>query len=141
MVSDGQLRVGMKFETVASACRKVADTERGIGGRITKKEEKQFFTSTNSYCLTKRFNGTKTRNRVTTDIFSTNGGSIQKVYYDAVIGGRVYLGEVDGKNLKNEDAIMNCKYKRIYNSERTQYAEDKNHNGIIDKGEIFDCLW
>ncbi len=33
MVSDGQLRVGMRFETVASACKKVADTERGMGGK------------------------------------------------------------------------------------------------------------
>ena len=141
MVSDGQLRVGMKFETVASACRKVADTERGIGGRITKKEERDFFKSTNTELHSKSFNGTKTHNRVVVDMSKTKDGDIQKVYYDAVIGGRVYLGEVDGKNLKNEDAIMNCKYKRIYNSEGTQYAEDKNHNGIIDKGEIFDCLW
>ena len=141
MVSDGQLRVGMKFETVASACRKVADTERGMGGRITKKEEINFFKLTNKYGHRKSFNGTKTHNRVVVDMSKTKDGDIQKVYYDAVIGGRVYLGEVDGKNLKNEDAIMNCKYKRIYNSERTQYAEDKNHNGIIDKGEIFDCLW
>lgn len=141
MVSDGQLRVGMKFETVASACRKVADTERGIGGRITKKEEKTHFKSTNTDLHSKSFNATKTSNRVVVDIFKAKNGDVQKVYYDAVIGGRVYLGEVDGKNLKNEDAIMNCKYERIYNSERTQYAEDKNHNGIIDKGEIFNCLW
>ena len=141
MVSDGQLRVGMKFETVASACRKVADTERGMGGRITKKEKINFFKRINEYAHRKSFNGTKTHNRVTVDIFSTGGGGIHTVCYDAVIGGRVYQGEVKGKNLKNQDAIMNCKYERIYNSERTQYAEDKNHNGIIDKGEIFDCLW
>ena len=141
MVSDGQLRVGMKFETVASACRKVADTERGMGGRIKKEEEKTHFKSTNTDVYSKYFKATKTSNRVVVDIFKAKNGDVQKVYYDAVIGGRVYLGEVDGKNLKNEDAIMNCKYKRIYNSEKTQYAEDKNHNGIIDKGEIFDCLW
>ena len=141
MVSDGQLRVGMKFETVASACRKVADTERGIGGRIEKKEKKIHLKSINIDLHSKSFKSTKTRNRVDVDICKAKNGDVQIVYYDAVIGGRVYLGEVDGKNLKNQDAIMHCKYKRIYNSERTQYAEDKNHNGIIDKGEIFDCLW
>lgn len=135
MVSDGQLRVGMKFETVASACRKVANTERGIGGRIIKTEKGDFESPW------KFFKGTKTHNSVDVNILKRKNGDIIDVCYGATIGGRTYIGMVDGKNLKNEDAIMNCKYERIYNSEGTQYAEDKNHNGIIDKGEIFDCLW
>ena len=52
MVSDGQLRVGMKFETMASACRKVADTERGMGGKVTTRNAKTIggFYGENTIC-------------------------------------------------------------------------------------------
>ncbi len=127
MVSDGQLRVGMKFETVASACRKVADTERGIGGKVTTRNAKTIG----------GFYGEKSGNQV---VFSESDNG-KTTSYGATIGGRTYCGKVQNSHLKNKDELMSQPFTRIYNSERTQYAEDKNHNGIIDKGEIFDCLW
>lgn len=126
MVSDGQLRVGMKFETVASACRKVADIERKLGGKVTTRNAKTIG----------GFYGEKSGNQVD---FSDNYNGFTS--YHATIGGRNYSGKVQNSHLKNKDELMSQPFTRIDNSERTQYAEDKNHNGIIDKGEIFDCLW
>ena len=125
MVSDGQLRVGMRFETMASACKKVADTERGIGGKVTKINNR----------MSHEFRGEKSGNKVS---FSTHGRTIN---YNAKIGGREYSGKIEDSKLKTKDDLMSQPFTKIYNSDGTQYAVDKNHNGIIDKGEVFDCLW
>ena len=125
MVSDGQLRVGMKFGTVKSAVKQVAETEKKLGGKIISKNKG----------TVGHFSGEKTGNQVD----FTNNGKI--AVFHATIGGRHYSGQVHNANIKNTDEIMNKRFTQMANEEGTQYAVDKNNNGIIDEGEIQDCIW
>lgn len=125
MVSDGQLRVGMKFGTVKSAVEQVAKTEKKLGGKITSKNAGTVGS----------FSGEKSGNQVN---FSNNG---KLITYHATIDGKHYSGLVHNANIKSNDEIMHKRFTRMTNEEGTQYAVDKNNNGIIDEGEIQDCIW
>ena len=138
MPGDGSLKVGMKFGTFGSACKKVANLANKLGGKI--KKEHDYSESTNRGEYNAVIFGKNLAGAGFGSIEYATGGS--QTVYDATVGGITYIGVVDkfyprGK----DDEIMKLKFTEMRSADGLQRAVDKNGNGIVDAGEIEDTMW
>ena len=147
MASDGSIYVGMSFGTVKSACKQVADTARKIGTTVERNHDSDKYSKRGEYSV-----GLDKKHKLASVSYSTTQGYSARdlgtkksvppeTVYNAKLGGKWYVGSNNEYYGNNQDAIMQLKFTRVYSADGLQYAEDKNGNGIVDKGEIFDCMW
>ena len=129
MVSDGNLHVGMSFPTFGDVKNHTDKMAKMTGQKIEKRTVENKDIAIGNYYTSKGNNGVQ---------YETGK---QGTHYVGYMGDRTYEGATKD-NLKNDkDKIMQLRFKKIFSADGKQYAEDKNGNGIIDKGEIHDCIW
>lgn len=132
MVSDGKLHVGMSFHSFGYA-KKHTDKMAKLTG---KKIDTRTFVDKNgamgNYYVSHNNTGVQ---------YETGEYANGNTHYVASMGDRTYEGIIKEDLTNNRDKIMELKFTKIYSADGKQYAEDRNGNGIIDKGEIFDCIF
>lgn len=129
MVSDGNLHVGMSFPTFGDVKNHTDKMAKMTGQKIEKRTAEDKDIALGNYFTSKGTSGVQ---------YET---SKRGTHYAGFMGGRTYDG-ITKDNLKNDkDKIMQLRFKKIISADGKQYAEDKNGNGKIDKGEIHDCIW